>query len=174
MKEKKSERQKNMKKTISKIAHRDIIVGTFQRLISPKGKYALVCHTDRGVIVDYDRIGRRAYYLKRVDAPRLRARGRLVYKVQFTKDDIEALLEQYDHLVFHLGAAPYPYCVVTRDEFLRLGVSVGGCIEVVYQRGNRKFRVADGAVRLDQPMLIEVRRFWHCGQADETVFATAA
>jgi hypothetical protein len=76
----KKQTKTNVRKEISKIAHRDILVGTFQRLISPKGKYALVCHTGRGVIVDYDRVGRRAYYLKWVDAPRLRARGRLVYK----------------------------------------------------------------------------------------------
>src|SRR6266478_4084614 len=54
----------NMKKGTSKIAHRDIVVGTFERLIIPKGKYALVCHTDRGVIVDHDRVGRRAFFLK--------------------------------------------------------------------------------------------------------------
>ena len=171
---KKNQKKTNIMRETSKIAHRDIVVGTFQRLISPKGRYGLVCHTDRGLIVDYDRTGRRAYYLKWVDAPRLRARGRLVYRFQFTKDDLEALLKQYDHLVFHLGGAPYAYCVVTRDEFLRLGVSVGGCIEIVYKRGNRKFRVAGGTVSLDQPMLIEVRRFWHRGQTDETALATAA
>jgi len=164
----------NMRKETSKIAHRDIVVGTFERLIIPKGKYALVCHTDRGVIVDHDRVGRRAFFLKWADAPRSRARGRLVYKVQFTKDDIEALLEQYDHLLLHLGGADYEYCAVTRDEFLRLGVSVGGCIEVVYERGNRKFRVAGGAVSLDQPMLIEVRRFWHSAQPKGAPLATAA
>ncbi len=163
-----------MKKTINKIARRKIILGTFASVVIPDETYGLVRFTGRGLIVDYDRIGRRAYYLKWVDAPRLRARGRLVYKFQFTKDDIEALLKQYDHLVFHLGGAPYAYCVVTRDEFLRLGVSVGGYIEVVYERGNRKFRVAGGAVSLDQAMLIEVRRFWQCGQTDETALATAA
>src|SRR5260370_23833383 len=163
-----------MKKTINKIARRKIILGTFASVVIPDETYGLVRFTGRGLIVDYDRIGRRAYYLKWVDAPRLRARGRLVYKFQFTKDDIEALLKQYDHLVFHLCGAPYAYCVVTRDEFLRLGVSVGGYIEVVYEGGNRKFRVAGGAVSLDQAMLIEVRRFWQCGQTDETALATAA
>jgi len=161
-------------KTHNKIAHRNVVIGTFERLVSPKGEYALVCHTDRGVIVDSDRVGRRAFFLKWVDAPRSRRRGRSIYRVQFTKDDVEALVRHYDHLVIHLGGADYPYCVVTRAEFLKMGVSVGGCIEVVYQRGNRKFRVVGGTLQAEEPMLIEVRRFWHRGQADETVFATAA
>lgn len=162
------------KTTIKKIPHRDSIIATFERLVIQKGKWALVCHTDRGVIIDYDRVGRRAFFLKWVDAPRLRARGRWVYKIQFTKEDIRALLNQYDHLIIHLGEAVYQYCVLTRSEFLTMGVSVGGCIEVVYQRGNRKFRVAGGTVRADQPMLIEIRRFWHSAQSKGAPLATAA
>ena len=161
-------------KTHNKIAHRNVVIGTFERLVSPKGEYALVCHTDRGVIVDSDRVGRRAFFLKWVDAPRSRTKGRFIYKVQFKKEDVEALVGQYDHLVIFLGGADYNYCVVTREQFLKMGVSVGGCIEVVYQRGNRKFRVAGGTVQADQPMLIQVRRFWHSPQADDTVFANAA
>jgi hypothetical protein len=55
-----------------------------------------------------------------------------------------------------------------------MAISVGGCIEVVYQRGNKKFRVTGGTVQVDQPMLIEVRRFWQCGQTNETALAIAA
>jgi hypothetical protein len=164
-----------MKKTINKIARRKIILGTFASVVIPDETYGLVRFTGRGLIVDYDRAGRQGFLLKWVHTPRSKTRGGAVYRIQITKDDIEALLgSQYDHLVIHLGGADYPYCVITRAEFLGMGVSVGGCIEVVYQRGNRKFRVAGGTVEADQPMRIEVRRFWHCGQADETVFATAA
>jgi hypothetical protein len=144
-------------------------------LVTPDETDALVRFTDRGLIVDYDRAGRRGFYLKKVDAPRSRKRGCAVYKVQFTKQDIEALLSsQYDHLLIHLGGADYPYCVVTRAEFLGMSVSVGGCIEVIYQRGNRKFRVAGGAVGADHPLRIGVRRFWHSGEADDAVLAAAA
>jgi hypothetical protein len=165
---------KNRKET-KKIANRDTIIGTFGRILIPDETDALVRYTDRGLIIDYDCAVRRGFYFKRVDAPRSRKRGRAVYKAQFTKQDIEALLStQYDHLVIHLGGADYPYCVVTRAEFLSMSVSVGGCIEVIYQRGNRKFRVTSGVVGADQPMRIGVRRYWHSAQANEAILATAA
>jgi len=164
----------NRTKLTNKIAHRDMVLGPFERLVSTKGTYALVCHTDRGVIIDQDAVGRRAFYLKWVDRPRSKVRGRLVFKIQLMKEDIQALLNQYDHLLIHLGGADYPYCIITRAEFLGMGVSVGSCIEVTYQRGDRKYRVAGGTVTADHSMRIEVRRFWHSAQPKGAPLATAA
>jgi len=148
------------KKTSSKIAHRDAILGTFARTVIPDGADTLLRFTDRGVIIESDQEGRRGFYLKKVDAAPRKGRDQ-VYRVQLRSEDVHALQAgDYDHLLVHLGGVEYPYCVLTRAELLKMGISGGGGIAVNYKSGNRKFRIVGGAVSLKCPLLVELKRFW--------------
>jgi hypothetical protein len=145
----------------SKIAHRNAILGTFVRTVIPDGADALIRFTGRGVIIEKHPEGRRGFHLKWVDAKTKKGRNQ-VYRVQLQGEDVRALqTDDCDHLLVHLGGADYPFCVITRAELLKMGLSGGGCIVICYTRGSRKFRVTGGAVTLEKPLLVELRRFWH-------------
>ncbi len=40
-------------------------------------------------------------------------------------------------------------------------VPIGGYITLVYERGQRKFRLAGGMIPMHKTLRIELRRFWH-------------
>ena len=144
----------------SRIAHRDAILGTFARTVIPDGADTFLRFTDRGVIIESDQEGRRGFYLKWVDASPRKGRNQ-VYRVQLRSEDVHALQAgDFDHLLVHLGGAEYPFCVLTRAELLKMGISGGGRIAIDYKSGSRKFRVVGGAVSLKCPLLVELRRFW--------------
>ena len=148
-----------MKKIKSKIARRDAIIGTFTRTVIADGVKTPLWFTDRGVIIENDHRPH-GYYLKWADTRSQNGRDRM-YRFQLHSTEVESLQsDEYDHLLLHLGRAEYPFCVITRAELLKMGLSGGGCIVVCYRRGNRKFRVAGGKITLDRPLLVEWRRFW--------------
>lgn len=145
----------------SKIAYRDAILGTFVRTLIPDGADALIRFTGRGVIIEKNPESRHGFYLKWVDAQSKKGRNR-VYRVQLRNEDVRALqADDCDHLLVHLGRAEYPFCVITRAELLKMGLSGGGCVVIYYKRGNRKFRVTGDEVTLEKPLLVKLRRFWH-------------
>src|SRR5205809_7420155 len=74
----------------SKIAYRDAILGTFVRTVIPDGADALIRFTGRGVIIEKNPEGRRAFHLKWVDARSKKARNQL-YRVQLRNEDVCAL-----------------------------------------------------------------------------------
>ena len=114
------------------------------------------------MIIEYDDGGRRGFYLKWVDAPASASSDRAVYKIHFRQEDIESLLnDKYDHLCIHLGDSEYPFCILTRAEFRAMRVGVGGYIILIYERGQRKFRLAGGVIPMHEALRVELRRFWH-------------
>ena len=152
-----------------KIDKKDSVMGTFLRLVVPNDKDAIVRFTKRGLMVEVDAYPKWGFYLKTVNRPV--TDGELQkYVVQLqTQDAVAVINGEYEHLLINLGEADYPFCVLTREEVVRLGIHAGGRLTITYKKGNKQFRVWGGAKVISSPIRVDVTRYWNTNHPAFTI-----